>query len=435
MRVGIIGTGYVGLPTGIGFAELGHSVICADNDVNKVHALNNGKITLYEKDSQKLLVKNIKSKRIRFTDSIKECVVNSDVIIIAVGTPIIDTNINMSDMNGIFDVIKEVSLYLNKYKIIVVKSTVAVGTCDKIEALIEKINPKAKFDVVSLPEFLREGFAIYDFFNPDRIVAGVESIKAKTIINKLYAPLLKKTKILFVNRQSSELIKYASNSFLAVKISFVNELANFCEKTKADINEVAEGIGLDKRIGNKFLRPGPGYGGSCFPKDTKSLVAMANKYNVDMPLVKTVIKENDNRKKHIGNRILDLVKKINNPKIAVLGLAFKAGTDDCRESPAIDVISELLKHNVCINAYDPQAMKTCCKILGNKIQYSKTIYDAVKQADILVILTEWEQFKNMDLKKVSILMKHKNILDCRNILDYKKLLQYKFNYEYIGGRK
>lgn len=435
MNVGIIGTGYVGLPTGIGFAELGHNVICADTDINKIESLNNGKITLYEKDSEKLLVKNIKLKKIRFTGSIKECVLKSDVVIIAVGTPIVDVNINMSDMNGVFDVIKSIIPYLNKYKLIAVKSTVAVGTCDYLENLIKKISPKSKFDVVSLPEFLREGFALYDFFNPDRIVAGVESSKAKTIINKLYAPFLKKTKILFVNRQSSELIKYASNSFLAVKISFANEMANFCEKTKADINEVAEGIGLDKRIGNKFLRPGPGYGGSCFPKDTKSLVAMANKYNVDMPLVKTVIKENDNRKKYISNRILDLVKKINNPKIAVLGLAFKAGTDDCRESPAIDVISELLKHNVSINAYDPQAMKTCCKILGDKIQYSGTMYDAVKNADILVVLTEWEHFKKMDFKKVSKLMKHKNILDCRNILDYKKLLKYKFNYEYIGGKK
>ncbi|GAB1402667.1 UDP-glucose/GDP-mannose dehydrogenase family protein [Elusimicrobiota bacterium] len=435
MNVGIIGTGYVGLPTGIGFAELGHNVICADTDINKIELLNNGKITLYEKDSEKLLLENIKSKRILFTSSIKECVVKSDVVIIAVGTPIVDININMSDMNGVFDVIKSIVPYLNKYKLIAVKSTVAVGTCDYLETLIKKISPKAKFDIVSLPEFLREGFALYDFFNPDRIIAGVENSKVKTMINKLYAPLLKKTKMLFVNRQSSELIKYASNSFLAVKISFANEMANFCEKTKADINEVTEGIGLDKRIGNKFLRPGPGYGGSCFPKDTKSLVAMANKYNIDMPLVKTVIKENDNRKKQISNRILDLVKKINNPKIAVLGLAFKAGTDDCRESPAIDVISELLKHNVCINAYDPQAMKTCCKILGNKIQYSKTIYDAVKDADILVVLTEWEQFKKMDFKKVSSLMKHKNILDCRNILDYKKILKYKFNYEYIGGRK
>ncbi|MDD5020551.1 MAG: UDP-glucose/GDP-mannose dehydrogenase family protein [Endomicrobiaceae bacterium] len=435
MKVGIIGTGYVGLPTGIGFAELGHIVICADNDVNKVQALNQGKITLYEKDAEKLLIKNIKSKKIYFTSSIKECVINSDVIIIAVGTPIVDTNINMSDMNGVLDVIKEITPHLNKYKLIAVKSTVAVGTCHNIETLIKKISPEAKFDVVSLPEFLREGFALYDFFNPDRIVAGVGSIKAKTIINKLYGPLLKKTKILFVNRQSSELIKYASNSFLAVKISFVNELANFCEKTKADINEVSKGLGLDKRIGSKFLSPGPGYGGSCFPKDTKSLVAMANKYNVDMPLIKTVIKENESRKKQISHRILDLIKKINKPKIAILGLAFKAGTDDCRESPAIDIIFELLKHNVSINAYDPQAMQTCFKILGNKIKYSNTIYDAVEDADILVVLTEWEQFKNIDLKKISLIMKHKNILDCRNILDYKKVLKYKFNYEYIGGRK
>lgn len=435
MKVGIIGTGYVGLPTGIGFAELGHSVICADNDVSKIQSLNQGKITLYEKDSEKLLLKNIKSKRLHFTDSIKECVAKSEVVIIAVGTPIVDSNTNISDMYGVLDVVKKITPYLNKYKLIAIKSTVAVGTCDSIDELIRKTNPKAKFDVVSLPEFLREGCALYDFFNPDRIIVGVESTKAKTIINKLYTPLLKKTKVLFVNRQSSEFIKYASNSFLAVKVAFVNEMANFCEKTKADINEVSTGMGLDKRIGNKFLSPGPGYGGSCFPKDTKSLIAMANRYNIDMPLIKTVIKENDNRKKQISNRILGLIEKISNPKIAVLGLAFKAGTDDCRESPSIDIVSELLKHNVSISAYDPQAMQTCCKILGDKIQYSNTIYDAVKEADILVILTEWEEFKNMDLKKVSLLMKHKNILDCRNILDYKKVLKYKFNYEYTGGRK
>lgn len=434
MRVGIIGTGYVGLPTGLGLAELGHNVICADKNEIKVNMLNQGKITLYEKNSQNLLLKNIKSKRIRFTASIEECIKKSDVIIIAVGTPIVDADINMSDMRDVFDVVKKTALYLNKYKLIAVKSTVAVGTCDKAENLIKKLNRKADFDIVSLPEFLREGFAVADFFNPDRIIAGVGSSKAKKIITKLYKPLLNKTKILFVNRQSSELIKYASNSFLAVKVAFINEIANFCEKTNADINEVSRGIGLDSRIGGKFLNPGPGYGGSCFPKDTKSLAAMANTFNIDMPLIKTVIRENTGRKKQISMRILESVKNIKNPKIAVLGLAFKAGTDDCRESPAIDIIDELLKHNVSISAYDPQAANTCRKILGDKIQYAGTLYDAVKNADIAVILTEWEQFKEMDLKKVSKLMKHKNIFDCRNILDLKKVKKHNFKYECIGGK-
>jgi len=435
MRVGIIGTGYVGLPTGLGLAELGHNVICADKNESKVNMLNQGKITLYEKDSQKLLLKNIKLKRIRFTSSIEECIKKSDVIIIAVGTPIVDADINMSDMRDVFDVIKKTALCLNKYKLIAVKSTVAVGTCDKAESLIKKLNHKADFDIVSLPEFLREGFAVADFFNPDRIIAGVGSSKAKKIITKLYKPLLNKTKILFVNRQSSELIKYAANSFLAVKVAFINEIANFCEKTNADINEVSRGIGSDSRIGGKFLNPGPGYGGSCFPKDTKSLAAMANTFNLDMPLIKTVIRENAGRKKQISMRILESVKNIKNPKIAVLGLAFKAGTDDCRESPAIDIIEELLKHNVSISAYDPQAANTCRKILGDKIQYADTLYDAVKNADIAVILTEWEQFKKMDLKKISKLMKHKNILDCRNILDLKKVKKQDFKYECIGGKK
>jgi UDPglucose 6-dehydrogenase len=293
---------------------------------------------------------------------------------------------------------------LNKYKLIAVKSTVAVGTCDKADSLIKKLNHKADFDIVSLPEFLREGFAVADFFNPDRIIAGVESSKAKKIITKLYKPLLNKTRFYLLTGQSSELIKYAANSFLAVKVAFINEIANFCEKTNADINEVSRGIGSDSRIGGKFLNPGPGYGGSCFPKDTKSLAAMANTFNLDMPLIKTVIRENAGRKKQISMRILESVKNIKNPKIAVLGLAFKAGTDDCRESPAIDIIDELLKHNVSVSAYDPQAANTCRKILGDKIKYADTLYDAVKNADIAVILTEWEQFKKMDLKKVSKLI-------------------------------
>jgi UDPglucose 6-dehydrogenase len=435
MRVGIIGTGYVGLPTGLGLAELGHNVICADKNESKVNMLNQGKITLYEKDSQKLLLKNIKLKRISFTSSIEECIKKSDVIIIAVGTPIVDADINMSDMRDVFDVVKKTALCLNKYKLIAVKSTVAVGTCDKAEKLIKKLNHKADFDIVSLPEFLREGFAVADFFNPDRIIAGVGSLKAKKVITKLYKPILNKTKILFVNRQSSELIKYAANSFLAVKVAFINEIANFCEKTNADINEVSRGIGSDSRIGAKFLNPGPGYGGSCFPKDTKSLAAMANTFNLDMPLIKTVIRENAGRKKQISMRIFESVKNIKNPKIAVLGLAFKAGTDDCRESPAIDIIDELLKHNVSISAYDPQAANTCRKILGDKIQYAGTLYDAVKNADIAVILTEWEQFKKMDLKKVSKLMKHKNIFDCRNILDFEQVKKHNFKYEGIGGKK
>lgn len=434
MRVGIIGTGYVGLPTGLGLAELGHNVICADKNESKVNMLNQGKITLYEKDSQKLLLKNIKSKKIRFTSSIGECIKKSDVIIIAVGTPIVDADINMSDMRDVFDAVKKTAPYLNKYKLIAVKSTVAVGTCDKAESLIKKLNHKADFDIVSLPEFLREGFAVADFFKPDRIIAGVGSSKAKKIITKLYKPILNKTKILFVNRQSSELIKYASNSFLAVKVAFINEIANFCEKTNADINEVSRGIGLDSRIGGKFLNPGPGYGGSCFPKDTKSLAAMANTFNLDMPLIKTVIRENAGRKKQISMRILESVKNIKNPKIAVLGLAFKAGTDDCRESPAIDIIDELLKYNARISAYDPQAANTCRKILGDKIQYAGTLYDAVENADIAVILTEWEQFKKMDLKKVSKLMKHKNIFDCRNILDFEQVKKHNFKYECIGGK-
>lgn len=434
MKVGIIGAGYVGLPTGLGLAELGHKVICADNDVNKIKLLSGGNITFYEKGFEKPLFKNIKSGNISFTSSVRECVNKSDVVIIAVGTPILDSSLNMSDMNGIFEVIKQIAPILGRYKLIAVKSTVMPGTCDAVETLIKKINPDAEFDVVSLPEFLREGFAFEDFFNPDRIIAGAKNAKAKKIIKKLYAGLLKKTKIVFVNRQSAELIKYASNSFLALKIGFINELADFCEKTKADIREVASGIGLDKRIGPAFLNPGPGYGGSCFPKDTKSLKSMAKINGVEMPILNALIKSNDNRKKQIAFKILKNIKNIKKSKVAVLGLAFKAGTDDCRESPAVEIVHELLKHNVKISAYDPKCMDNFRKILGCKIEYSKNIYDAAKGADVVAVLTEWDEFKNINFKKLYSVMKSKNIVDARNIVNFEQALKYKFQYDCIGGK-
>lgn len=303
------------------------------------------------------------------------------------------------DFRNITNLFAFVKLFLRMkgYTVVATKSTVPVGTGDDVEALISKKNPFADFDVVSLPEFLREGFAVHDFFHPDRIVVGANTEKAKAVIKELYKPFEGKTNMLFVKRRSSETIKYASNAFLAIKIHYINEMANFCEKSGADISEVAQGMGLDTRIGNRFLNPGPGYGGSCFPKDTMAMAYMARQNEVEMSLITAAIKGNAERKKQMAGRILDKVKDVKNPKIAVLGLAFKDGTDDCRESPAMDIVGELLLQGADITAYDPKAMGTACGLLGNKISYADDMYACLKDADVLAILTEWNEFKALDL--------------------------------------
>lgn len=368
MKVGIIGTGYVGLPTGVGLAELGNQVTCIDREPSKIEALQAGKITLYEDGLEELFHKNVKAGRIKFTTSMKEGVSSADLVIIAVGTPPHPVT-KEADMKYIHAAATELAEHLQGYTVVATKSTVPVGTGDDVEALISKKNPFADFDVVSLPEFLREGFAVHDFFHPDRIVVGANTEKAKAVIKELYKPFEGKTNMLFVKRRSSETIKYASNAFLAIKIHYINEMANFCEKSGADISEVAQGMGLDTRIGNRFLNPGPGYGGSCFPKDTMAMAYMARQNEVEMSLITAAIKGNAERKKQMAGRILDKVKDVKNPKIAVLGLAFKDGTDDCRESPAMDIVGELLLQGADITAYDPKAMGTACGLLGNIIGF------------------------------------------------------------------
>ena len=429
MRIGIIGTGYVGLPTGVGLAELGNQVICIDREVKKIEALQAGKITLYEEGLEELFHKNVSAGRLRFTTSMQEGVRSSDLVIIAVGTPPHPVT-KEADMKYIHAAATELAEYLDGYTVIAIKSTVPVGTGDDVEALIRKKNPRADFDVVSLPEFLREGFAVYDFFHPDRIVAGANTEKARSVIRELYRLL--EAKMLFVRRRSSETIKYASNAFLAVKIHYINEMANFCEKTGADIAEVAQGMGLDSRIGNRFLNPGPGYGGSCFPKDTLAMVYMARQNDIDMTLIKTAIDGNYKRKKEMAERIWGAVKNIPNAKIAVLGLAFKDGTDDCRESPAMEVIGHLLEFNANITAYDPKAADNAKLLLGDKIQYATDMYSCIKGADVLAILTEWQEFKNLDLQKANSLMRHKTIVDCRNILNKDNAINNGFKYIGIG---
>lgn len=433
MKVAIIGTGYVGLPTGVGLAELGNEVICIDKDSQKIETLNSGVLTLYEDGLEELFKKNVKAGRIRFTTSMKEGVSDADVVMIAVGTPPHPVT-KEADMKYIHAAATELADYLTGYTVVATKSTVPVGTGDDVEALIANTNPFAQFDVVSLPEFLREGFAIHDFFNPDRIVVGANSERARKVIEELYKPFANKTKMLFVKRRSSETIKYASNAFLSIKIHYINEMADFCEQTGADVFEVAQGMGLDSRIGPKFLNPGTGYGGSCFPKDTMAMAYMARQNGVNMSLINAAIEGNVNRKKQMAKRILDKVKDIENPKIAVFGLAFKDGTDDCRNSPAVDIVSELVQQGADIIAYDPKAMGTACQIFGNKISYADDMYQALKNADVLAILTEWQEFKKLDLEQAQNLMHHKKIVDCRNLLDIEEVKSYGFEYQGIGRK-
>ncbi|ECL2910242.1 TPA: UDP-glucose/GDP-mannose dehydrogenase family protein [Campylobacter jejuni] len=431
MKIGIIGTGYVGLPTGVGLAELGNDVICIDREKSKIDALNNGILTIYEDNLEELFHKNVKEGRLKFTTSMQEGIKDADLVIIAVGTPPHPVT-KEADMKYIHAAATELADYLTGYTVIATKSTVPVGTGDDIESLISKKNPNAEFDVLSLPEFLREGFAVYDFFNPDRIIVGTNSQRAKAVIEKLYEPFKGKSELLFVSRRSSETIKYASNAFLAIKIHYINEMANFCEKVGADILEVAKGMGLDTRIGNRFLNPGPGYGGSCFPKDTSAMAFMGKQNNIDLTLINAAIKGNEERKNQMSERILNSIKDIKNPKIAVLGLAFKDGTDDCRESPAVDIIFKLLEQKVQICAYDPKAMDLAKQILGDKIDYANSMYEAIKDADVIAILIEWKEFSSLDLKKAYDLVRHKKIIDLRNLIDKNEAIKLGFEYQGIG---
>ncbi|HEH4412375.1 TPA: UDP-glucose/GDP-mannose dehydrogenase family protein [Campylobacter jejuni] len=431
MKIGIIGTGYVGLPTGVGLAELGNNVICIDREKSKIDALNNGNLTIYEDNLEELFHKNVKEGRLKFTTSMQEGIKDADLVIIAVGTPPHPVT-KEADMKYIHAAATELADYLTRYTVIATKSTVPVGTGDDIESLISRKNPNAEFDVLSLPEFLREGFAVYDFFNPDRIIVGTNSQRAKAVIEKLYEPFKGKSELLFVSRRSSETIKYASNAFLAIKIHYINEMANFCEKAGADILEVAKGMGLDTRIGKRFLNPGPGYGGSCFPKDTLAMAFMGKQNDIDLTLINAAIKGNEERKNHMCERILNSIKDIKNPKIAVLGLAFKDGTDDCRESPAVDIVFKLLEQKVKICAYDPKAMDLAKQILGDKIDYANSMYEAIKDADAIAILTEWKEFSSLDLKKAYDLLNHKKIIDLRNLIDKNEAIKLGFEYQGVG---
>lgn len=433
MKVGIIGTGYVGLPTGVGLAELGNTVVCVDKIKEKIDDLKAGRLTIYEDGLEELFAKNTANGRLTFTTSMRKAIEGADLVLIAVGTPPHPVT-HEADLKYIYAAATELAEYLTDYTVIATKSTVPVGTGDNIEQLITSKNPTARFDVISLPEFLREGFAVHDFFNPDRIVVGTNSERAANLIKELYKPFADKTNMLFVSRRSSETIKYASNAFLAMKIHYINEIANFCEKSGADVSEVAKGMGLDSRIGSRFLNAGIGFGGSCFPKDTMSMAFMGRMAGTPIELIETTIAGNNKRKEDMAERVLKAVKDIEDAKIAVWGLAFKGGTDDCRQSPAIDIIAELLDHKADIIAYDPKAMGTACQLLGDKIAYADDMYSAVKDADVLVILTEWKEFAGADLSGVAQLMRNKRILDFRNMLDSKQAIELGFEYQCIGKK-
>ncbi len=431
MKIGIIGTGYVGLPTGVGLAELGNDVVCIDNDENKISALKAGKVTLFEDGLEELFKKNTAAGRLTFTQSMEEGVKSADLVIIAVGTPPHPVT-KEADMKYIYAAAAEMAPYLREYTVVATKSTVPVGTGDEIEKIIREGNPRADVDVVSLPEFLREGFAVYDFFNPDRIVVGANSERAENVLKTLYKPFEGKTQMLFVKRRSSETIKYASNAFLAIKIHYINEMANFCEKSGADVYEVAKGMGLDSRIGPRFLNPGPGYGGSCFPKDTNAMAYMGKQCGVNLSLIQAAIDGNDARKLEMAERVWMAAGKNSKTPVAVLGLAFKNGTDDCRESPALQIVQNLLDKGASITVYDPKAMENARKILGDDVRYADDAYQAIQGAEVLAILTEWDDFRTIDLAKVKSLMRKPVIVDLRNLLNPDEAMREGFEYSRIG---
>ncbi len=426
MKICMIGSGYVGLVSGACFSDLGNNVTCVDINKDRISKLNNGIIPIYEPGLQELVIRNLKHKRISFSNDISNSIKKSDIIFICVGTP---TKNNKADLKYVFNAVKSIKSNLNKYKIIVTKSTVPVTTGDKIEKILNK--QKNKFDVVSNPEFLREGEAIRDFQYPDRVVIGTNSNKANKIMKNLYLPLIKKgSRYINTSRRSAELIKYASNAFLATKITFINEIANLCEKSNIDVHDVATGMGLDERIGSRFLRAGPAYGGSCFPKDTRALVHTGKTFKTNLSVVKSVISSNDNRNKLLLDRLKIIMNnKINKKNITFLGVTFKSGTDDMRESPSIKMIPSLIKKGAIINYYEPTGPKY--ELKSKNVKFYDNIKNACKRADLIIIHTEWNEFKQLNFKKIT---KKKNfkVFDMRNLYSPNDMKKNKISYFGIG---
>ena len=431
MKLCMIGTGYVGLVSGVCFSDLGNEVICVDKDVKKINNLRKGIIPIYEPGLEELVLKNYKNKRLNFSTNLKESVKKSDIIFICVGTPT-KKNSNNADLSQVYSVGREVSKYINKFKVIINKSTVPVTTGDELEKILSKKVNRKYFSVVSNPEFLREGEAIRDFIYPDRVVVGCNDNKSKRILKNLYSPLISKgAKYVSTQRRAAELIKYASNAFLATKIAFINEIANLCEKTDIDIEDISIGIGLDKRIGSRFLRAGPAYGGSCFPKDTKAIISTAEKFKTNLSIIKSVIRSNDLRSDLLSKRVnLILKNKIKNKIISFLGVTFKANTDDMRDSSSLKLIPFLSKKGAKIKYYDPTGSKKEFKKLKN-VKFSYSIQESIAGSDLVIIHTEWNDFKSINFKKFS---KNKKLIiyDMRNIYSPYKIKKLGFKYFGIG---
>ncbi len=431
MKIAVVGTGYVGLVTGTCFAETGNNVTCVDIDSNKVNKLKNGEITIYEPGLEKLFLRNLKEERLHFTTDLAAGVKDAEVIFLALPTP--PGEDGSADLKYVLGVAEDLGKILTDYKVIIDKSTVPVGTAEKVHAAVAK-NAKTAFDVVSNPEFLREGVAVEDFMKPDRVVIGTSSERAKKLMGDLYAPFVRQgNPVIFMDERSAELTKYAANSFLAAKISFMNEIARLCEKLGADVDMVRRGIGSDDRIGKRFLFPGIGYGGSCFPKDVQALVRSSAEVGYDFEILNAVMKVNEDQKLHL---IPGIKKYFNNDlkgkHFALWGLAFKPNTDDIREAPALYMIEELTKAGATVSSFDPEAMKNVKALIGDKIEYAENQYAALKDADALIIATEWNEFRTPDFSKITASLKNKAIFDGRNLFDLGMIRDLGFHYESVG---
>ena len=430
MRIAMIGTGYVGLVSGACFSEFGHHVVCVDKDAAKIEALKAGRMPIYEPGLEDIVADNVSAGRLAFTTDLKESVRNADVVFIAVGTPSRRGD-GHADLTYVFKASEEIAAAIDGYTVVITKSTVPVSTGQKVEETIRRLRPDADFDVASNPEFLREGSAIEDFRRPDRIVCGATSDRARAVLRELYRPLyLNETPILFTSRETSELIKYAANAFLATKITFINEMADICERVGANVQDVARGTGLDGRIGPKFLHAGPGYGGSCFPKDTLALIKTADQVGAPSRIVEAVASANEVRKERMAAKIVEAFGGVDGKTIAVLGLTFKPNTDDMRDAASLVIIPELAKRGAKVRAYDPEGMTEAKKVLD--IEMCPDAYAALENADGVVILTEWNEFRALDLKAAKRLLKRPLMVDLRNIYRPDEMAKIGFAYISVG---
>jgi len=433
MKIAVIGTGYVGLVSGACLAEFGHEVTCIDSDESKISRLKHGDIPIYEPGLDSMVVKNVKAERLIFSVDYSPAIPEAEVIFIAVGTPASRRGDGYADLSYVYEAARQLAPYLQHYVVVVNKSTVPVGTACQVKRIISETNPQVSFDVASNPEFLREGAAINDFMRPDRVVLGVSSKKAEAVLKAVYQPLyLIETPFVLTNIETAELIKYAANAFLATKISFINEIANLCEEIGGDVQDVAKGIGLDGRIGKKFLHAGPGYGGSCFPKDTHALLRIAQDNGVACRIIEAVVEVNAAQKARMTRKIRQALGGSEGGKtIAVLGLSFKPETDDLRDAPALTIISKLIENGAVVRAHDPQAMNEAKKILSGVV-YCSSPYEACEGADAVVLMTEWNEYRALDLLRVKKAMKHPTFVDLRNVYRPTAMKQLGFDYHSVG---